>query len=80
MNAGVRYRRSGGWSHARIGSGLHDALLEGGRVLDGFRALLRRPEAVHLIDLDALLARVEAIAPPELETWAAALSARYRAI
>lgn len=56
------------------------ALLEGGKVLDGFRALLRRPEAIHLIDLDGLLARIATIAPPELGTWAAALSARYRGI
>jgi hypothetical protein len=56
------------------------ALLEGGKVLDGFRSLLRRPEAIHLIDLDALLARVEAAAPPELGPWATQLSARYREI
>lgn len=56
------------------------ALLEGGKVLDGFRALLRRPEAVHHMDLDALLARVEEVAPEGLITWARALSARYRGI
>lgn len=56
------------------------ALLDGGKALDGFRSLLQRPEAVLLIDVDALLARVEAIAPPELRAWATALSARYRGI
>ena len=56
------------------------ALLKGGTVLDGFRALLRRPEAIHLIELDALLARVETVVPPELRTWATELSARYRGI
>jgi len=56
------------------------ALLDGGKALDGFRSLLRRPEAILLIDVDALLAHVEAIAPPELGPWAAALSARYRGI
>jgi hypothetical protein len=56
------------------------ALLDRGKVLDGFRSLLRRPEAVHLIDLDALLSHVELIAPSELGTWATELSARYRGI
>jgi hypothetical protein len=56
------------------------ALLQNGKVLDGFRSLLRRPEAVHFIDLDALLAHVESIAPPALGGWASALSARYRGI
>lgn len=56
------------------------ALLKGGKVLDGFRSLLRRPEAIHLIDLDALLEQVETAAPPELRTWATELSARYRGI
>lgn len=56
------------------------ALLDGGKALEGFRALLRRPEAIHMIDLDALLARMEAIAAGELAGWARALSARYRGI
>jgi hypothetical protein len=56
------------------------ALLDGGKVLNEFRSLLRRPDHVHFIDLDALLARLAAIAPPELDTWAANLSARYRGI
>jgi hypothetical protein len=55
-------------------------LLDGGKMLDGFRSLLQRPEAIHLIDLDGLLARIEAIAPAELGAWAATLSARYRGI
>lgn len=58
----------------------NDALLKGDEVIDGFRALLRSPESVILIDLDALLARLEAIAPPALKPWASALSARYRGI
>lgn len=58
----------------------NDALLEGGKVLEGFRSLLRRPEAVFLIDLDALLARVEEVAPADLAAWARALSTRYRGI
>jgi len=58
----------------------NDALLEGGAVLDSFRSLLRRPEAIQLIDLDTLLARVEAVAPTDLGPWANALSARYRGI
>jgi len=58
----------------------NSALLEGGVVLDGFRSLLRRPEAVHFIDLDALLAQVEAVAPADLGPWANALSTRYRGI
>ena len=49
-------------------------------MLDGFRSLLRRPESVSLIDLDALLERTEAAAPPELRAWATELSARYRGI
>lgn len=56
------------------------ALLDGGNVLDGFRSLLQRPEAIHLIDLDGLLARIEAIVPAELGAWATMLSARYREI
>lgn len=56
------------------------ALLQGGTALDGFRSLLRRPEAILLIDVDALLAHIEAIAPAELGAWATALSARYRGI
>lgn len=56
------------------------ALLRGGTVLDGFRALLRRPEAVHLIDLEALLARLEMVAPPELREWASGLAERYAGI
>ena len=56
------------------------ALLDGSKALDGFRSLLRRPEALLSIDVDALLAHVEAIAPPELGDWATALSARYRGI
>jgi len=56
------------------------ALLRGGEVLDSFRSLLRRPKAIQLIDLEALLAHVEAIAPPELGTWAVELCARYRGI
>lgn len=58
----------------------NDALLEGGSVLDSFRSLLRRPVAVQLIDLDALLARVEVVAPMDLAPWANALSVRYRGI
>ncbi len=61
-------------------SAKNTALMRGGDALDGFRALLRRPEAVHLIDLDALLARIEGVAPAELGGWATALSARYRDI
>jgi hypothetical protein len=61
-------------------SAKNDELLEGGKVLGGFRSLLQRPDAIHLVDLDALLARVEDIAPPELHAWAAGLSARYRGI
>jgi hypothetical protein len=56
------------------------ALLEREKVLDGFRSLLRRPQAVHLIDLDALLTHVKLIAPSELGIWATKLSARYRGI
>lgn len=58
----------------------NDALLAGGNVLDGFRALLRRPEAVLFLDLDALLARVEEVVPADLAAWAKTLSARYRGI
>jgi hypothetical protein len=58
----------------------NEALLGGGKVLDGFRALLRRPEAVFLMDLDALLARVEEVVPADLAAWAETLSARYRGI
>lgn len=58
----------------------NDALLEGGAVLDSFRSLLRRPAAIQLIDLDALLARVEVVAPADLRPWASTLSARYRGI
>jgi hypothetical protein len=56
------------------------ALLDGGRALDGFRSLLQRPEAIHLIDLDELLARIEDIAPADLGAWASMLSVRYRGI
>jgi hypothetical protein len=56
------------------------ALLKGGKVIDGFRSLLRRPEAFHLIDLDALLARIEAVAPAELGRWATGLAARFGGI
>jgi len=72
-----------GANHARFAvctSANNAKLLAGGKVLDEFRALLRRPEAVHLIDLETLLARIEALAPPELGTWATELSARYRGI
>jgi hypothetical protein len=58
----------------------NEALLDAGKVLDGFRALLRRPEAIHLIDVDALLAHLETIAPPNLACWTGSLSARYRGI
>jgi hypothetical protein len=58
----------------------NDILLKGGKVLDGFRSLLRHPEAVHLMDLDALLARIKENAPADLAAWARTLSARYRGI
>jgi len=58
----------------------NEALLEGGAVLDSFRSLLRRPEAIQLIDLDALLARLEVVAPADVGSWASTLSARYRGI
>jgi len=61
-------------------SSANDALLGGGEVLDGFRTLLRQPDAVTLIDLDELLTRIEAVAPPDLAVWAAALRARYAGI
>lgn len=55
----------------------NNALLEGGKVLTDFQQLLRRKERVHFIDLDALLARLDALAPAELKSWSAALCARY---
>jgi hypothetical protein len=59
-------------------SSKNEKLLEKGAVLDGFRGLLRRPEAVHQIDLDALLRFLEDVSPNELRRWAEALSKRYR--
>jgi len=61
-------------------SSRNTALLGDGEVLSGFRALLRRPEAVGLIDLDELLVQIGACAPAELEGWGRGLSARYGAI
>jgi hypothetical protein len=55
----------------------NESLLQGGVVLDEFRSLLQHPDRVHLIDLDALLRHVQTVAPPELGTWAMALSERY---
>jgi len=56
------------------------ALLDGSNALDGFRWLLKRPEAIHMIDVDTLLAHIEAVVPAERGAWAHALSARYRGI
>lgn len=53
------------------------ALLGDGEVLDGFRDLLRTPDAVSVIDLDALLAHAQRCVPAELSGWAAALASRY---
>lgn len=55
-------------------------LLAGGEVLDGFRSLLRFPDAVHFIDLEQLLGHIANITPPELSAWASALAARYGGI
>lgn len=61
-------------------SSKNTALLGDGEVLDGFRALLRAPESVQLLDLELLLQRIAAVVPADLEEWAEGLSARYHAI
>jgi hypothetical protein len=61
-------------------SAQNDALLDGGDVLEGFKALLREPDKVSLIDLEALLAQLQRAVPPELSDWADALVLRYAGI
>ena len=41
---------------------------------------ISRTFAIKIIDLDELLTRIEAVAPPDLAVWAAALRARYAGI
>ncbi|QED25805.1 hypothetical protein FRD01_00710 [Microvenator marinus] len=53
------------------------ALLGDGAFLKGFRALLKKPETVSLIDLDGLLIHLKESVPPNLEVWANELAARY---
>lgn len=56
------------------------ALLQGGRVLDSFRALLRKPETAVFVDIDDLLAVVREQVPDELSDWADHAAKRYGAI
>lgn len=61
-------------------SSLNSALLGDGEVLDGFKALLQAPDAVSLLDLDALLAHAQRSVPPALSGWASGLTSRYAGI
>ena len=55
-------------------------LLGQGEVLEGFRALVRQPANVGLIDLEELLAHIAEVAPSDLDPWATDLGARYGSI
>ena len=58
-------------------SSRNTTLLGEGEVLEGFRALVRRPSSVGLIDLEELLARIAEVAPSDLARWARDLGVRY---
>lgn len=58
----------------------NNALLRNGEVLDGFRTLLRDPDSVRSIDLDALLDRVREVAPADMAAWVEGLRGRYGGI
>lgn len=58
-------------------SSKNTALLGDGAFLKGFKALLKEPESVSLIDLDELLNHIKESVPPDLEVWAKELAARY---
>lgn len=51
-----------------------------GDVLGDFRALLREPDGVFLLDLEECLTHLQGCVPPELAGWAGAMSARYAGI
>ena len=61
-------------------SSRNTALLGDGELLDGFKSLLRAPDAVSLFDLEALLAQIDGCVPADLSDWADALAARYAGI
>ena len=58
-------------------SSRNTALLEEGKVLGGFRSLLRRSESVDFIDLEALLRVICEEVPSDVQAWADGLRARY---
>ena len=60
-------------------SAQNTALLGGG-ALEHFRSLLRAPESVRLIDLDALLEHLGECVPSELSAWSDAMSERYAGV
>lgn len=79
-HAEANRRRASDVRFAVCTSKRNQALLGDGAVVDDFRSLLRRPESVHLIDLEGLLEHLPTVVPPVLSGWAAALSERYQGI
>lgn len=54
----------------------NEALLKSGAVLDGFKSLVKDPDTVRFVSLDALLAAIQGHAPPG-NAWATGLCQRY---
>jgi hypothetical protein len=55
----------------------NDALLQDGKILDGFRGLLSKPERLLFIDLDRLISTIEANVDGQLQAWVDGLKDRY---
>ena len=55
----------------------NDALLQDGKILDGFRGLLSERERLLFIDLDRLISTIEANLDGQLQAWVDGLKARY---